>query len=525
MRPEADDDLLVRAQGRVGTLLRGKYRIDGVLGVGGMAVVYAATHRNKKRFAVKVLHPELSFRADLRARFLREGYAANSVEHAGTVAVLDDDVAEDGGAFLVMELLEGETVEERWERSGRRLPLDALLSIGYELLDVLAAAHARGIVHRDIKPANLFLTFDGRLKVLDFGIARLRDIAVSQATQMGALIGTPSFMAPEQALGITDEVDAQTDLWATGATLFTLASGRMVHEAATIQAVIVKAATQPAPSLAAVLPGAPSAVVQAVDRALVFDKAQRWASAGAMRDALREASLACFGRIPSLPPAAAGHVPPTNTLSSERGRPSVPVVTLAHSPASPPPLTTAPVSSDSVQALPGLRRHRRIRVTLAVGTAAMGVVLTATLVPRLLRGTSHGSEGAIAGGREGQGAGGSESGGDGGSGGAGGSESRAAGDGGSGGAGGSESRAAGAGESGGESTGGSGSESRGGSGSESRGGGKGDSGGAIDAGGVSGGRAGHPYAMATAHKPDCKSNFYFDAEGEKHFKPQCFPPH
>src|SRR5580692_7221435 len=107
----SENDLQVRAQKRIGTVLRGKYRIDRVLGVGGMAVVYAATHRNKKRFALKMLHPELSTREDIRTRFLREGYVANSVEHPGAVAVMDDDVAEDGAAFLVMELLDGVGVE------------------------------------------------------------------------------------------------------------------------------------------------------------------------------------------------------------------------------------------------------------------------------------------------------------------------------------------------------------------------------------------------------------------------------
>src|SRR6202035_1262725 len=107
--------------------------------------------------------------------FLREGYAANSVRHPGAVAVLDDDAAEDGGAFLVMELLEGAPLEELWERWDRRIPLACVLAVGQQLLDVLAAAHAKGIVHRDIKPANLFVTREGVLKVLNFGIARLAE--------------------------------------------------------------------------------------------------------------------------------------------------------------------------------------------------------------------------------------------------------------------------------------------------------------------------------------------------------------
>src|SRR5580698_4303989 len=113
------DGVTSRAQGRVGTVLRGKYRIDRVLGVGGMAVVYKATHRNQAEFAVKMLHPELSIRDDIRSRFLREGYAANSVKHPGAVLVVDDDVAEDGSAFLVMELLDGIGCEEAWERAGQ----------------------------------------------------------------------------------------------------------------------------------------------------------------------------------------------------------------------------------------------------------------------------------------------------------------------------------------------------------------------------------------------------------------------
>src|SRR5579864_5017075 len=118
------DKLEDRASGRLGTVLRGKYRLDRVLGVGGMAVVYKATHRNQAEFAIKMLHPELSLSADLRQRFLREGYAANSVRHPGVVRVVDDDVAEDGAAFLVMELLDGVACESLRSPDGSPLFLD-----------------------------------------------------------------------------------------------------------------------------------------------------------------------------------------------------------------------------------------------------------------------------------------------------------------------------------------------------------------------------------------------------------------
>lgn len=294
-----DAELLKRANSRLGSVLRGKYRLDRVLGVGGMASVYAVTHRNKKRFALKLLHPELSLRADIRTRFLREGYVANSVEHPGAVAILDDDVAEDGAAFLVMELLEGATVEDVWTGHSQRLPLEATLALVHQLLDVLATAHAQGVVHRDIKPANLFLTREGQLKVLDFGIARLRDVASSGATNTGLVMGTPAFMSPEQALGKTSQIDAQTDVWAAGAVLFTLVGGRFVHQGESSQEVLVRAATTPAMSFSSVMPMARAEVVQVVDCALAFNKAARWATAAAMRDALAAASVAVFGTAPS----------------------------------------------------------------------------------------------------------------------------------------------------------------------------------------------------------------------------------
>ena len=122
-----EEDSATRAAGeRVGRWVKEKYHLDAVLGVGGMAAVYRATHRNKKRFAIKVLHAEFAAHEDIRQRFVREGYVANSVEHAGAVAVLDDDIDEDGSAFLVMELLEGETVECICERSPR-VPLRIVL--------------------------------------------------------------------------------------------------------------------------------------------------------------------------------------------------------------------------------------------------------------------------------------------------------------------------------------------------------------------------------------------------------------
>jgi serine/threonine-protein kinase len=320
--PVEEDPAVVRARARLGMVLQDKWTLDGLVGVGGMAAVYAATHRNGKRVAVKMLHGDLSQNEDVKKRFLQEGYAANTIQHEGAVSVLDDDVAPDGSAFIVMELLEGETVEQRWERGGQRLPVRDVLAIVDQALEVLAAAHAKNVVHRDIKPENLFLTRAGVLKVLDFGIAKVfeaqRDRATS--TRAGVVMGTPAFMAPEQARARWDEVDGRTDLWAVGATMFTLLSGRFVHEGESGNDQLILSATTPAQSLATAAPGVPPAVVAIVDRALAFDRTRRWPDAESMRQAV-SAALVALGGPESVPQSA--RRPATSTmLSGGRASPS-----------------------------------------------------------------------------------------------------------------------------------------------------------------------------------------------------------
>ena len=287
---EATGDLHAkRARERIGMVLGGKWTIESVLGVGGMAAVYAATHRNGKRVAVKMMHKDLSENEEVKRRFLQEGYAANAIQHDGAVSVLDDDVAPDGSAFIVMELLEGETVEDRWERSGRRLAARETLAIVEQVLAVLAAAHAKNIVHRDIKPENLFVTKAGAVKVLDFGIAKVFEGESERptSTRVGMVMGTPAFMSPEQARARWDEVDGRTDLWAVGATMFTLLTGRYVHEAPSEQERLIASATKRAPTVADVAPAVPGTVAAIVDRALAYAKEDRWADAAAMHAADR----------------------------------------------------------------------------------------------------------------------------------------------------------------------------------------------------------------------------------------------
>jgi eukaryotic-like serine/threonine-protein kinase len=282
------DESLVRARKRIGTTVRGKWRIDALIGIGGMAAVYSATHRNSSRVALKVLRPELSVDEDIRARFLREGYVANAVDHPGTVRVLDDDVDDDGSVFLVMELLEGESLADRLDRVGGRMSVQETLLVGASALDVLVAAHSRGIVHRDLKPDNVFLTEQGQVKVLDFGIARVRELSsASSATRTGTMIGTPAYMPPEQALGHSREIDARTDLWAIGATIFRMITGRNVHPGETPNEMLIRAATLKAPSLNSVVSGASTPLVEFLETSLAFERERRWPDASAMLVELR----------------------------------------------------------------------------------------------------------------------------------------------------------------------------------------------------------------------------------------------
>jgi predicted Ser/Thr protein kinase len=275
-------DEKTRARARVGATIKGKWKLDSVLGVGGMASVFAATHRNGSRAALKIMHMEFARDANIRERFLREGYVANRIDHPGRVIILDDDITEQDEPFLVMELLEGETAQQLWRRKERRVPVEEALWIASEVLATLEVFHAHGIVHRDLKPANIFITRENVVKILDFGVARMRG-APGEVTRAGTALGTPSFMAPEQARGVAEEVDGRADLFSVGATLYAMLSGQRLHQARSDSESFILAATQPAPSLARIAPFVPIEVIRLVDRSLAWSPRNRFPNALAMR--------------------------------------------------------------------------------------------------------------------------------------------------------------------------------------------------------------------------------------------------
>jgi len=326
------------AERRIGTTLQGKWTLEKLLGVGGMASVYLGRHKIGRLDAIKILHMDVAKSALLRARFEQEAHVVNKFHHKGSVEIRDIDTSEDGAPFLVMELLEGESLSQLVRRIG---PLDPerMLRIADETLDVLVAAHAQGIIHRDIKPDNLFIQKDGSVKVLDFGIARLREASGDKKykTKTGTTLGTATYMAPEQARGIA-EIDGRVDLYAVGATMFRVLTNRRVHEADTQVELLMKLISEPAPKLASVAPNLPASLCAVIDRALAFERNDRYPDAKAMQTDVRAAMT---GEAPAPvvdPPTAA---------------------TVVAAPAPGATIVVAPVPADLRASVPSVREPQR----------------------------------------------------------------------------------------------------------------------------------------------------------------------
>jgi serine/threonine-protein kinase len=312
--------LVLRPSPRVGDVIGGRWRIDAALGAGAHARVYAATSLSDgRRVALKILRAEMA-NGPMLARFRREGFIANAVGHPGVVSINDLGETDDGAQYIVMELCDGESLESI--RARGPMPPSEVVRVGIAVLEVLAAAHARGIVHRDIKPANVFITSTSDVKVLDFGVARLLDtLGSTGVTRHGAIIGTLAFMPPEQASGAQAQVDARSDLWALGATLFTLLSGRAVHAAGTHHTLLLAALTSAAPPLRTVAPHVPEELAAIVDRALAHAREDRWPDATSMADALRAARGAVESAAPPADRAATDRASPAETAHRASGLP------------------------------------------------------------------------------------------------------------------------------------------------------------------------------------------------------------
>ena len=307
----------------------GSYRIGEQLGEGGMGAVYRAEHTQLgKKAAVKVLLEELSNNKDVVARFFNEARAATAIDHPGIVSVFDFGYAADRRAYIVMEFLEGETLGERRRRLGR-LPVPQALTICRQVAGALGAAHARGIVHRDLKPDNIMLVRDPdvlggqRAKVLDFGIAKLvereeanvDDTLPAVKTKSGKIMGTPTYMAPEQCRGAGD-VDHRADMYALGCVLYALVCGRPPFLAEASGDLIAAHILSEPPAPRTVSPEIPEPVEEVMLRLMAKRPEDRYASMAEVVAALEGASAGALPaglgrRASAVRPVATGELTPT----------------------------------------------------------------------------------------------------------------------------------------------------------------------------------------------------------------------
>jgi len=302
----------------IGTTLGRRYRIGSLLGKGGMGVVYYAQDTKLRRpVALKVLPPALVADAERRRRFLREARSAAAVTHPGIAAVYD--VGEDAGnVFLAMEYVPGQNLRSLIRERRGGMPSALVARIGCDIAVALHKAHGVGVIHRDLKPENVMLSEDGIVKILDFGLAKLRETEVSavsetatvgHATEAGRVMGTPHYMSPEQALG--RPVDERTDIFSLGVMLYELCSGQLPFGGVTdMEAIVARTRDEPKP-LQSISADVSEDLVRVIDRCLRKDAAQRYASAAALVAELRpiaapsiEGLVTQGGSHLSVPPAA-----------------------------------------------------------------------------------------------------------------------------------------------------------------------------------------------------------------------------
>jgi eukaryotic-like serine/threonine-protein kinase len=348
-----------------GTVLRDTYRVQGRIGRGGMGVVYEVTHaRLSGRYALKLLAREATEDAEALRRFQREAEIASSLRHPNIVQVVDFDQTSDGRPYLVMELLEGESLAARLKRQGR-LPLAAVVEVVKQIAAGLAAAHARGIVHRDLKPENLFLVrLPGQeqelVKVVDFGISKVKSGSL-RLTGERVMLGTPYYMAPEQTSPSAGaQVDERADQFALAAVVYELLCGELAFDGRELVAVVYQVMHHHPPRLVDPAGLAGPAVDQVLLRALAKDPAARFPSISEFARALEAAA-----RDAAPPPVADMRVADTIEEPVRELEPE------------PPRLTDWWALGGRTTRWTAKRKLGLTLVACAVGAAVVGVVLAA----------------------------------------------------------------------------------------------------------------------------------------------------
>ncbi|MGJ7903889.1 serine/threonine-protein kinase, partial [Lysobacter sp. 1R34A] len=264
-----------------GSVLAGRFRIESMLGVGGMGVVYRATDLALDiQVALKLLRPELMHRPDAFERFRQELLLARQVSSPHVVRI--HDLAQHEGRWLIsMDFVDGESLDRRLDRDGP-FAVDTALRIARQLAEGLRAAHAKGVVHRDLKPANVLLDAQGNAYISDFGVAR--SLASSGLTQSGAVIGTPDYLSPEQARG--EALDARSDLYALGLILYEMLTGKLPFAGGTVSEVLAQRLLRTPPPVTSLRAELPAWIARLVDKLLRPQPAHRFKDAAAVIAAL-----------------------------------------------------------------------------------------------------------------------------------------------------------------------------------------------------------------------------------------------
>jgi serine/threonine-protein kinase len=383
------------AQSLVGTVVSGRYRIERLLGEGGMGAVYQAEHTHmRKRLAVKVLHSEMSRLPEVVQRFEREAVAASHIDHPNVAGATDFGKLEDGSFFLVLEYVEGKSLRDAI--TAGRLELGRALHIARQIAAALSRAHSLGIVHRDLKPENVMLIQRDAdadfVKVLDFGIAKVPvgELASEPTdgkalTQLGMVYGTPEYMAPEQALG--QHVDARADLYALGIIMYEMLAGKRPFEHDSKVALLGMHVTAPVPKFADRAPAAnvPAEVEAIIGKLLAKEAQERFGEAKELIEALA-AQLGALSAAGTIEPRFAAYVAgPTSMrdpLASLAGIPSAPQIIV-------PEIRLGPMKAATLDPLK--RMVVRLRTAdrqkqLTIGGGALGLIVLVVVVSMMLGG-------------------------------------------------------------------------------------------------------------------------------------------
>jgi len=310
-----DDALKSPLAERLAGALTESYTLESEVGRGGMGVVYSARDlKLKRRVAIKVLPPELAFREEIRTRFLREAETAARLSHPNIVPI--HAVGEAGGlVYFVMGFVDGESLAARLHRR-ERLPPEEVRRIMKETADALGLAHAMGVIHRDIKPDNILLEGTRRrTMVTDFGIAKALSggSGTGTLTGTGVVIGTPTYMSPEQAAG-EREIDARSDIYSLGLVAFEMAVGDPPFQAATVPGILMKQITEPAPDIRGLRPDCPEDLANTIMRCLEKDPDDRWPTADSLRRALESRTSVPYRRTAARPPLRPSRPAPASRL-------------------------------------------------------------------------------------------------------------------------------------------------------------------------------------------------------------------